>query len=330
MRSEPSTSKFVLAVLVFSCVATLCSAFVHAGEKIKIGFIIPDATDNWWLREWDGATKAADELGFTLVKTEATDADKILATLENYASQGIKGLLFATPDVKLGPAVVSRTKAHGMKLLTIANQFEDANNRLMTEIHYSGIAAYDIGRQVGDAMFAEAKRRGWKWEETGIMMMSIKELATAVDRIGGCTDALADHGFPREKMYDAPIRSWDSIGSFAAADIVITQHPEVKNWFVTASNDPIVVGSVRALEGRGFSVDNIIGVGINGGAEARIEFEKSSPTGFFASVFLSGAKYGYDDAKRMYYWLTEGKEPPLDFRATGILVTRENFQEIMQ
>lgn len=300
------------------------------GAELKIGYIIPDATDNWWLREWEGATKASEDLGFTLVKTEATDADKILAALDNHAAQGVKGVLFATPETKLGPAVKNRCKQLGMRLYSIANQFEDAGGNLMTEVHYSGVAAYDIGEQVGQEMYAEAMRRGWKWEETALMAMTIEELATAMQRIGGCRDTLVKHGFPREKMYDAPIRSWDSIGSFNAADIAITQHPEVKNWFVTASNDPIVAGAVRALEGRNFKAENVIGIGINGGEEARIEFNKSAPTGFYASVFISGFDHGYTAAERMYHWLVDDQEPPLDWRMTGTMATRENFKEIMK
>ena len=332
MRSSKALwlNGILLTVLVFSCVVALTGSRANAGTPAKIGYIIPDATDNWWLREWDGATLASEKFGFTLVKTEATDADKILAALENYHSQGVQGLLFATPDTKLGPAVVNRTKQLGIKLYSIANQFEDATGRLMTEVHYSGIAAYDIGIQVGEAMYAEATRRGWKWEETALMAMTIQELATAMERIGGARDTLEKKGFPRANMFDAPIRSWDAIGSFAAAEIALTQHPEVKNWFITASNDPIVVGAVRALESRGISADNIIGVGINGGEEARIEFEKSNPTGFFASVHISAVDHGFHAAEAMFQWLTEGKEPPLDYRMAGTLATRANFREVMK
>jgi L-arabinose transport system substrate-binding protein len=314
---------------VWAAAAFLAPGFAGAGE-IKIGYIIPDATDNWWQREWDGAQEAADKFGFALIKTEATDADRILAALDNHAAQGVQGILFATPETKLGPAVKNRCAALGVKLYSIANQFEDAEGKVMTEVHYSGVAAYDIGVQVGEAMFAEATRRGWKWEDTALMAMTIEELATAMERIGGCRDTLVKRGFPRASMYDAPIRSWDSIGSFNAADVTITQHPEAKNWFVTASNDPIVVGAVRALEGRGYKTENIIGVGINGGQEARIEFEKTTPSGFFASVFMSGHQHGYRAAESMYRWIRDGEEPPLDYRLPGTLVDRSNFREIMK
>ena len=318
-------------MLMALCVAALlATSWAAAGEKIRIGYIIPDATDNWWLREWAGADQAAADLGFDLVKTEATDADKILAALDNQAAQGVAGILIATPETRIGPAVRNRCRQHGVKLYSIANQFEDASGSVMKEVHYSGVAAYDIGVQVGEAMYAEATRRGWKWEETALMAMTIEELATAMERIGGCRDTLAGKGFPRDKMYDAPIRSWDSVGSFNAADIAITQHPQVKNWFVTASNDPIVAGAVRALEGRGFKTENIIGIGINGGEEARIEFERSSPTGFFASVFISGYDHGYKAAERMFHWVKDGEEPPLDWRMTGTLVDRNNYKEVMK
>ncbi len=79
----------------------------------------------------------------------------------------------------------------------------------------------------------------------------------------------------------------------------------------------------------GYKAENIIGVGINGGEEAKIEFEKASPTGFWGSMFLSGDSHGYHDAKLLYEWIKDGKEPPLDYRLSAILLTRDNFKEYM-
>jgi L-arabinose transport system substrate-binding protein len=32
----------------------------------------------------------------------------------------------------------------------------------------------------------------------------------------------------------------------------------------------------------------------------------------------------------MYHWIKDGQEPPLDSRTTGILITRENFRQVLK
>lgn len=301
-----------------------------AGEKVKIGYIIPDATDNWWLREWEGADISAKKHGFEVVKTEARDGEKILSTIDNYSVQGIKGFIIATPEPALGPAIVARAKKHGIKLISDANPFVGPDKKIMKDVHFSGLSAYQIGRQVGEMELNEAKKRGWNLDEVGLARMTIEELPTAMERIGGCTDYLVENGFPKANIFDAPIATWDSPGSFNAANILLTQQGKIKHWLITASNDPIVAGAVRATESRNIPAKDVIGVGINGGEEAKAEFERSQETGFYGSMFISATEHGRTVSERMYEWITADKEPPLEYLMDAIPVNRANYKEYMK
>jgi L-arabinose transport system substrate-binding protein len=118
-------------------------------------------------------------------------------------------------------------------------------------------------------------------------------------------------------------------GSFDAANILLTQQSKIRNWLVTAMNDSGTMGAVRAMEGRGFNKDNLVGIGING-TDCIGEFEKEKENGFYASVLLAPRRHGYETAEMIYKWVAEGKEPPKDTRTTGILITRENFKQVLK
>jgi L-arabinose transport system substrate-binding protein len=94
-------------------------------------------------------------------------------------------------------------------------------------------------------------------------------------------------------------------------------------------NDSAVLGAVRASEGRQFTADNVVGIGING-TDAIEEFKRPNPTGFFGSMLLSAKDHGFKTTEMMYKWIHDGVEPPLDTRTVGSFMTRENFQQLLK
>jgi L-arabinose transport system substrate-binding protein len=158
------------------------------------------------------------------------------------------------------------------------------------------------------------------------MAITFDELNTVKERTDGATEALIKAGFPTEKIYRVPEKTTDIPGGLAAADVMLTQHPEVKKWLVFSVNDEGVLGGIRALENRGFKAQDIIGVGIGAGSGA-IEFKKPDVTGFYSFVLINPYRHGYETAEFLYKWVKDGVEPPLDTRTGGVLVTRENYKE---
>ena len=155
------------------------------------------------------------------------------------------------------------------------------------------------------------------------------ELATAKARTDGAISSLLGAGLPQNRIFKAPVRTTDIPGSLDAANILLTQQPNVKHWLVCGSNDNLVLGGVRALEGRGFTADTAVAVGING-TDCIVELEKAKPTPFFGSMLLSAKSHGYETAKMMFQWIKDGKEPALDTRTVGVLITRENFRQVLK
>lgn len=301
----------------------------QAGAAIKIGFIVKQPEEPWFQFEWRFAEEAASEYGFELVKIGASDGEKVLAAIDNLAASGAQGFVICTPDVQLGPAIVARAKSHGLKLVSVDDQFVGADGEHMSEVHYLGISAYRIGQEVGEALVSESQVRGWDFEGTGVCAVTFDELSTAKERTDGAIEALMGSGFPGDRIFRAPQRTTDQPGAFNAVNTLLTRHPEIQRWLVCGVNDSAVMGAVRALEGRGFNSDNVIGIGING-TDCIIEFERESRTGFFASMLLTPRRHGFETAEMVYRWVKDGLEPSLDTRTSGLLIHRKNYQLILR
>jgi len=296
---------------------------------VKIGFLVKQPEEPWFQNEWKFAQQAADALGFELITIGTPDGDKVLAAIDTLAAQGAQGFIICTPDVKLGPAIVAKADAAGLKVMSVDDRFVNADGSFM-DTPYMGISAKEIGKMVGEALYAEMAKRQWPMNETAAMGITLEELDTAKERTDGATEALVGAGFPAEQIHVGALRGLAEVSTaLDAANIVLTQNPAPKHWLVFGMNDESVLGGVRALEGRGFKAEDIIGVGI-GGTTGMVDWEKTEPTGFFAAVLISPKRHGYETCEMMYHWIVDGTPPPPATFTSGIMIHRDDYQQIMK
>ncbi|HEX2853689.1 MAG TPA: arabinose ABC transporter substrate-binding protein [Opitutaceae bacterium] len=300
-----------------------------AGQPVKIGFLVKQPEETWFQLEWKFADQAARDLGFSVVKIGAPDGEKVLGAIDNLAAGGAQGFIICTPDTRLGPAIAAKAKASGLKLISVDDQFAGADGKPMANIHHLGISATKIGENVGATLAAEMKKRGWSAADTAVCAITFEELATAKERTDGAINALTAAGFPKDRIFKAAQRTSDIPGAFDAANVLLTQKPDVKHWLICGMNDSAVLGAVRALEGRGFAADSSVGIGING-TDCIVELEKEKPTSFYGSMLLSAKDHGYKTAEMLFKWIKDGVEPPADSRTVGVLITRENFRQVLK
>lgn len=301
---------------------------LHAAEPVKIGFLVKQAEEPWFQDEWRFAEQAAKDKGFTLVKIGIPNGEKMMAAIDNLAAQKAAGFVICAPDVKLGVAVNRAAKRHNLKVMSVDDQLVDGAGKPIADIPHMGISGYEIGKQVGQALAAEAKARGWKLDEVGALRVAFDQLPTARDRTTGAVDALKAAGLPAGNVVDAPQAKTDTESAFNAANIAFTKNARFKHWVAFGLNDEAALGAVRAAEGRGIKHDAMLAVGIGGSQTALNEFTKPTPTAFFGTVLISPKRHGYETVVAVYDWVTQGKAPPPLTLTSGVLMTRQNLVEI--
>jgi L-arabinose transport system substrate-binding protein len=297
-------------------------------KAIKIGYLVKQPEEPWFQYEWKGAEAAGAKGGFEIIKLGVADGEKTMTAIDNLAVSGARGFVICTPDVRLGPAIMNRAKQKGLKVFTVDDQFVGSDGKFMTEVPYIGMSASAIGRTAGEQLFAEMTRRGWSAAETGVCVVTFEELDTARERTDNAIAALKAAGIPAARIFKTPQKTTDIPGSFDAANILLTQQPTVRRWLIAGMNDNAVLGAVRAMEGRGFGAEKVIGIGING-TDCLDELRKPA-TGFFGSIFVSAPREGAHAAEMLHAWIKTGVQPPLDTREAGTLITRENFEGILK
>jgi L-arabinose transport system substrate-binding protein len=322
--------RIFLTLVAAATTVAFTAPVVHAAEDVKIGFLVKQPEEPWFQDEWKFAQIAAKEKGFTLVKIGAPSGEKVMSAIDNLAAQKAQGFVICTPDVKLGPGIVAKAKAAGLKMMTVDDRLVDGSGKPIESVPYMGISAFNIGKQAGDGIAAEIKKRGWKMEETGAIDVTYEQLPTAHERTAGAVEALVAAGFPKANIVAAPQAKTDTENAFNAANIALTKNTQYKHWVAFGLNDEAVLGAVRAAEGRGFKADNMIGVGIGGSDSALNEFKKPTPTGFYGTVIISPKRHGEETSELVYAWIKDGTEPPLVTLTTGMLATRDNVAEVRQ
>ncbi|MDR3437051.1 arabinose ABC transporter substrate-binding protein [Telmatospirillum sp.] len=313
--------------LTFLFSAGLLVGSAHAADKVKIGFLVKQPEEPWFQAEWRFADKAAKEKGFEVLKIAAPDGERVLAAMDSLAANGAKGFVICTPDVRLGPAIMAKAKVLDLKVVAVDDRLVASDGSFMADVPYLGIDAHALGQTQGTLLIKEAQKRGWNLTETGIIVNTFDELDTAHQRTSGSVEAVIAAGFPTANIYYAPNHTTDIPGSFDASNIVLTQHPDKKTWLVIGMNDTAVLGGIRATEGAGIKVANVIGIGING-TDVTNELEKKEVTGLYGSLLLSPDIHGYKTAMMVYDWIANGIEPPKFTPIKDVtLITRENFKQ---
>ncbi|MBD9461010.1 substrate-binding domain-containing protein [Pseudomonas sp. PDM05] len=303
------------------------SGLLLAAEEVKIGFLVKQAEEPWFQTEWAFAEKAGKDHGFTVIKIAVPDGEKTLSAIDSLAANGAKGFVICPPDVSLGPAIVAKAKANGLKVIAVDDRFVDAKGAFMEDVPYLGMAAFEVGQKQGAAMAAEAKKRGWDWKDTYAVINTFNELDTGKKRTDGSVKSLEEAGMPKDHILFTAAKTLDVPGSMDATNSALVKLPSgAKNLIIGGMNDNTVLGGVRATESAGFKAANVIGIGING-TDAIGELKKPN-SGFFGSMLPSPHIEGYNTAKMMFDWVTKGTEPAKYTAMDEVtLITRDNFKE---
>src|ERR1700733_8030979 len=102
---------------------------VEAADQVKIGFLVKQPEEPWFQDEWKFAEMAAKEKGLPLVNMAAPSGEEVMPPTANLAAQKAHGFVICTPDVKLGPGIVAKAKADGLKMMTVDDRLVDGSGK---------------------------------------------------------------------------------------------------------------------------------------------------------------------------------------------------------
>ncbi|WP_428312937.1 arabinose ABC transporter substrate-binding protein [Hydrocarboniphaga sp.] len=327
-----SVGKLLTVVAVFAA-AMAVGACSRGGEEgaprpVKIGFIVKMPEQAWFINEHKAAEAAGREMGFSVVRIAGPDGAQVMTAIDNLAAQGAQGFVICAPDVHLGPAIMARARSANLKVISVDDQLIGSDGKPIADVPHLGMSGYNIGRQVGSALVAEMKHRGWDMADVGAIRLTNNELPTAKERTDGATQSLTEAGFPEAHIFDAPQRSTDTESGLTAASPILAKNAAIQHWIIFALNEESVLGGVRATEQFKVPAGDVIGLGINGSGAAFAEFSKSEPTGFFGTVAVSSTRHGRDTAIALVRWIRDGVQPAAYTETTGTLMTRDNWQQV--
>lgn len=297
-------------------------------EEIKIGFLVKMPEEGWFQDEWKFAEQAAKEKGFKIVKIGVPNGEAVMSAIDNLAAQQAQGFVICVPDVKLGTAIVNKAKQANLKFSTVDDRLIDGAGKPIEAVPHMGISAFEIGKQVGNGLVAEMKKRGWNMADVGALRISFDELPTAKERTDGVLSVLSAAGFPAANIVNAPQVKTDTESAFNAGNTALLKNQKFKKWIAFGLNDEAALGAVRAAEGKGIKADSMIAIGIGGSASATSEFAKKEVTAFLGTVLISPKRHGYETAMNMYGWVKDGKAPPALTLTSGKIMYRENQKEV--
>src|ERR1700743_1098564 len=109
----------LLAAATATSATMIAAPVAQAADNVKIGFLMKQPEEPWFQDEWKFAEQAAKDKGFTLVKIGAPSGEKVMSAIDNLSAQKAQGFIICTPDVKLGPGIVAKAKADGLKMMTV-------------------------------------------------------------------------------------------------------------------------------------------------------------------------------------------------------------------
>ncbi len=293
--------------------------------KLVIYGIYKAGDQSWFINEGEAAKAAVEEAGgeFYYVDSKMSP-EQYLNDINNAIANNADGIVTCIPDQTLSQAVVDTCKEAGIPIVAADDGLEMNGEKL---VPWVGINGYNIGFANGEWINEYLASNGLADDaECGLLLMTMSTVSSCVPRTDGEYDAIMAKNPQIEKdgrLFYADYDGTTDKGNTTAAAI-ITGNPQIKKWIVTGANEEGTVGAVRALETASLDKDACV-VGL-GAYMAKDEFKKDSC--MKAAAYFSELGIGRGSVEAVFD-LIDGKDVPLEKAVDAIVVTPENYEEVM-
>ncbi|MFV0503894.1 MAG: arabinose ABC transporter substrate-binding protein [Lachnospirales bacterium] len=298
-------------------------------EKLLVYGIYKAGDQTWFIDEGASAQKAVEEAGGEFIYVDAKmNPEEYLKAVDNAIANNASGIVTCIPDQTMSQAVVDKANEAGIPIVAADDALQDANGEKIAP--WVGINAYKIGEANGEwiANYAIENDLVGK-EDVGLLLMTMDTVSSCVPRAEGEYDKFTElvPEFNLDNIYKADYDGTTDKGNTAAA-AVITANPQIKTWLVTGANEEGCIGAARALESAGLDGEACV-VGL-GAYMAKDEWNNKGADGTCvkASAYFSSDSVGAGSVEVLLD-LIAGNEVPMETAVDAIVVTPENYKEVM-
>jgi L-arabinose transport system substrate-binding protein len=296
-------------------------------NKLVVYGIYKAGDQTWFIDEGAAAKKAVEAAGGEFIFVDAKmSPEEYLKAIDNAIANKATGIVTCIPDQTLSQAVVDKLQEAKIPVVAADDALQDADGKKL--VPWVGINAYVIGEANGEWLANYAKENNLVTDpEVGLLILTMDTVSSCVPRAEGeynkFTELLPE--FDKSKIFKSDYDGTTEKGNIAASAI-FTAHPEIKKWLVTGANEEGTIGAVRALESIGLDKDACV-VGL-GGYLAKDEFKKEGGSAMKAASYFSSDAVGTTSVKILLD-IIAGKEVPMETAVDAIMVTPENYVEVM-
>lgn len=299
------------------------------GDEITIAGIYKSGDQQWFIGEGEAAKQKCLEMGaaeFTYVDVKL-DPNLYLQAIDEAITKGVDGILTCPPDQKMSKQVVDMCAEAGIPVIACDDALQDENGEFLAP--FVGIDAYAIGKAVGEWTADYVEENEMTGDDVGVLYLTANTVSSCVPRTEGEMEVWAERfpDWPAEQTFEADYTGPQD-EAFNQAAAIFTANPQIAKWVIMTINDEGAAGATRALEQAGLDKDAVV-VGI-GGYLAKLEFQKEGGSAFKATAFINYVDVGAISAERLMTYLIDGGEIPMDTRTPAVMITADNYIEIMK
>ena len=289
--------------------------------------IYKSGDQEWFINEGKVAEKCAKDAGYDFIYVDVgLNAESYLKAIDNAIANHAAGVVTCPPDQTLSEAVVAKLEEAKIPVVGCDDALQKEDGTKVAP--WIGIDGYNIGAANGEALANHAIENNLvENPEVGLMLLTIDTVSSCVPRGEGAQDKFLEMcpKFDKERIFYADYDGTTDKGNVVSS-ATITAHPEIKVWLVTGANDEGCVGACRALESAGLDKEAyVIGMG---GYLAKDEFRKATGSCMKGSTFISADLVGSGSIALLLDMIA-GKEVEMSTATPAIMVTPENFEEVM-
>jgi ribose transport system substrate-binding protein len=221
------------AALLLASVAT-----ASAADKLRIGLVLPDLSNETIANIDVGARERAKELGTVEVLTTASYSGEEQASgVENYVVQHVDVIVYDSIDAAaVGPAIVKANKA-GIPVIAIFSAGSVGKNATMMAPDF-----LEDGRMIGRWMVGKLGKDG----NVAVVEGNPAD-AAGNDLIVGFKEAIAAGGI-KEPVADSTT-DWDRQRALSVATDMMTAHPDLQGMY--GAIDDMALAALQAIKAAG-------------------------------------------------------------------------------